>query len=626
MFFNVTFMFLGRVIGLYMAMIFSPFAFLTRGGMPLFKIDGYTWDSWTKDLFQYAALAPVFTFFLYIVYSFLNTDIVKQIGVEDTTGGFFGTVLSIIIPMLFIYLIISKGVSVAKRYAGKFGEGVQNFVGGAVGGIGGVVGGGIGLAAGASAFAGTRFGSRIGKAIGGSSLGKWAASNADSNKAARFFNNTLSKSQTGSWDFRKTKLNTALTTGVGALSGGQVKLNDKISSNVGLGSDRFTGGFKALQKKRQDEIKENIKNRIQYDHLSDDQTKLLWERHQNKKAEEQALKNFAEKKSTAYKTSVDEVKVKEDELKAKKKTLEDKQKDLQTKKATLNDTEVQKLKEEIDIAKKEFYSTKKATSVAKKKAQEELSKVRATDYKNDAAYASARDDAQKKKKEEDQKTFGKVENVGEYNNAMRREYAQKLRDNSLWMKDGEPRGVLAAAGVGAGAGTLGALLAGAGAVMTTSIAGAVGLLAEERVAFEQEALDAATKSFIKDYGKKKGKDSREEQLSKRAKELEDLITDTVIARSGKTKDEVKAMDIDEKRTHFEEHVEETEAEFDAINAEFKKAERDFNAGTITRDQFKDVSKKKKKAEDVFNKAKNAWKDKDKTEADLEKEKEKNKDK
>jgi hypothetical protein len=115
MFFNVTFMFVGRVIGLYMAMIFSPFAFLTRGGVPLFNIDRFSWKNWASDLFSYAALAPVFIFFLYIVYSFLNTDIIKQIGVEDKTGGFFGTVLSIVIPMLFIYFLIGRGGKYSKK-------------------------------------------------------------------------------------------------------------------------------------------------------------------------------------------------------------------------------------------------------------------------------------------------------------------------------------------------------------------------------------------------------------------------------------------------------------------------------------------------------------------------------
>lgn len=279
MFFKVMFMFLGRVIGLYMAMIFSPFAFLTRGGMPLFNIKGYTWDAWVKNLFDYAALAPVFTFFLYIVYSFLNTDIVKEIGVEDKTGGFFGTVLSIVIPMLFIYFLISKGVDIAKKYSGEFGEKVQAF-GNTVSGFA------LGAATGGAALVGGRMVGGMAKRIDESRIGVGIRNMASQSGVAGWVGKNLQRgvnaTRAGSYDVRQTKLGQGVFKQFG-MDTNQKGLNTLAGVGLGLGTDQRKGGIES-DIKRREEKKVKIEQLL-VEKMSDEDLKGYFEKYNERKKE-----------------------------------------------------------------------------------------------------------------------------------------------------------------------------------------------------------------------------------------------------------------------------------------------------------------------------------------------------
>lgn len=619
MFFKVMFMFLGRVVGLYMAMIFSPFAFLTlNGGGGFFNIKGYDWGTWSKNLFNYAALAPIFVFFLYIIYSFINTDMVAQIGLKDS-GGFFATLLTIAVPMLIIYALVDQGAKMAAKYAGEFGMMAQNTLSKVAGMAGGVA---LGVASGGAALAGTTLGARAGRAIGNTRLGAWAASNSDDNRAARFFNNTLSKTQTGSWDFRNTGLNKLVNTGVTKVTGG-VKLDDRVTERLGMSAKDFAGGAVALRKKREDKIKKSFDDKLQFSHLSDDRAKELWKQHQNKKASKIAMHEHALETDAEYKTATDEVAAKKKELDAKRKEIADAREKLITENSTITTSDRATLKMDIRNAKEKEAEIQKNILLAKEKQEARLIDVKSKTDKNGAAYQSKVAAAITTQEEKDKKTYGTIEKSGEFANAMRRDYVEEKRNNSLWMKDGEQRaglwGIpLGGAGAGVLAAGLSAISGGVGAVFGSVIA--------DRVKFEQETFDAATKSYMKDYGKKKGKDSKAEQLSKRIRELDDLINEKVADKSGKTKDEAKKMDRDDKQTHFEEYVIDMEVEFKEADALLKNAEIAFRGNptdTSLRSAMTTAVRNKKKSEDALNKAKNAWKDKEKADTDLEKEDEKN---
>lgn len=284
MFWKTAFFFLGRVIGLYIAMIFAPFAVVTRGNMPLIGgIKDLAWDSWIKDLTNYAMLAPLFVFFLYIIYSFLDAGFLKTAFVDLSNPSFFTVVISITVPMLIVYFMVQQGVNIAKSKAGKIGEmvqsGVQKITGFAAGAA-------VGIASGGAAFAGTRLAGamkmsddRRAELLDQKSKGGFAG------RMASLRLNLNDKAQTSSFDFRK-------STGfgnVGKLAGEMgVSLNDKISGKVGLGQDATKGGFKAIEKKEKDDLKKKIES-ISTGYTKDEDAAKFWK----KKADELAKKEEA---------------------------------------------------------------------------------------------------------------------------------------------------------------------------------------------------------------------------------------------------------------------------------------------------------------------------------------------
>jgi hypothetical protein len=485
-------------------------------------------------------------------------------------AGFMGTVLGIVIPMFIIYMLVNKGVDIAKEYAGKAGAMFQKFGSSATGLVGGAA---LGVATGGMALAGTRFGSRVGRALGNTSLGKWAAEKADSNTLARKLNNGLSASQTGSWDFRKTKIaNIIQKNSPKLLSDTGVTFKDKISDKIGLAEKRFEGGFKGQQKRRQKEIKENIEKRIQFEHLNDEQAKAIWKEKNDKEFEQKEKIN---EKQMEFLNDLGE------KLMAGKGFMKDAADQLQA---------------QVKSGARTGYNKDDVETLAKENRER---------WKSSNSGAGG---IITKKQEFDKKktdTYGKVENIKDLTDATRRDYAQDLRNNSFWMKDGKQRKVFGT--------TVGSLLGGP--------------LLAERLRFEQEALDEATKSYVKDYGKKKGKSSKIDQyratISKINETIEDVVRKAEEA-AGRTFTKLSEVDKEVQESHVKDHIAEQQASFDVKNAQYKKKEQEFQKGEATEDDLKTASKEKQKAEDNLNKVKNIWKTKDETEEKIAKEEEKTK--
>ncbi len=287
MFWKTAFLFIGRVIGLYVAMIFSPFAFLSRGGVPLVsRLPALNFGSWWKDLSQYALLAPIFVFFLYIINSFLNVEFFTKVGLEQNGQGFFGSVMYVMIPMLIIYGLVTRGVKIAENLAGEYGKMAQSFANKATGFVGGAA---VGVATGGLAFAGTRAAGLLKLSEAGRA--RLAVKKAEGGFRGRLASLQLGlndKAQTGSFDVRKTKAFGGLNTVLGQ---GGVKLDDKMSSSVGLGSDATKGGMKAIEKEEKKKLKKKIES-ISTD-MKDEAAKEFWEKKAAKLAakEEQRLLN-----------------------------------------------------------------------------------------------------------------------------------------------------------------------------------------------------------------------------------------------------------------------------------------------------------------------------------------------
>lgn len=153
-FFSVAFLFVARVVSLWIAMIFSPIAFASYA-VP-FDIPGFGHKEWWDNLSKNAMLAPIFIFFLYIIILFTGFlgDIVsyEDNGNLTSLANLMQHVMSVAIPFIIIAILLMKSKEFAEKFAGEIGKSIKG-IGGALTGL--AVGGGALTAA----FAGrTAFG------------------------------------------------------------------------------------------------------------------------------------------------------------------------------------------------------------------------------------------------------------------------------------------------------------------------------------------------------------------------------------------------------------------------------------------------------------------------------------
>jgi hypothetical protein len=239
MFFKVMFLFLGRVVGLYICMIFSPFAFLSREIPMLGTIEKLRWSDWKEDLIKYALLAPIFIFFLYIIYILLSSKFTQDIGstlLSPDPTNVFELVISTLIPLGIIYALMESAQKIAEKYAGSIGKSIQGF-GEKITGF--ATGAALGVATGGTALAGRNIVGRLGSRIAesetlknASASGKWYSKLADSTIGT---GSALSKS---TFDARNTKAVKNLQSKSG------LNFDNSLVRLTGTGINKTDGGFK----------------------------------------------------------------------------------------------------------------------------------------------------------------------------------------------------------------------------------------------------------------------------------------------------------------------------------------------------------------------------------------------
>ena len=276
MFWKTAFMFVGRVVGLYVAMIFSPFAFLSRGGVPLVsKLPALNYGAWWKDLWQYALLAPIFVFFLYIINAFLNVEFFTKVGLEQNGQGFFGSVMYVVIPMLIIYGLVTRGVKIAEGFAGDFGKMAQKL-------FTTTAGAGLGIVSGGLAMAGSRVIGGAASRLNSSRVGTWIRNQAPTSGLARKIQAGLDATSGMSFDVRKTIAGRTVLKEMGTNADAK-GLNLLSGIGLGLGTDQRKGGFDADVKRRQDD--QEKKQKLLEEKMSDDQIKGYNQKQQDKRAD-----------------------------------------------------------------------------------------------------------------------------------------------------------------------------------------------------------------------------------------------------------------------------------------------------------------------------------------------------
>lgn len=157
-FLSVSLIFVARVVGLWIAMIFAPLAFFTYTVPSFKKWDTVGFDKWLPETLSMAFLAPVFVFLLYIILKFLELDLIPK-----DTGNGLAFVISIILPFAIIMVLLMKAKDIAKKMSGSMGQQIT----GAIAAAGG-------LALGGAALGGAALGRKfIGGTINKASNTKW---------------------------------------------------------------------------------------------------------------------------------------------------------------------------------------------------------------------------------------------------------------------------------------------------------------------------------------------------------------------------------------------------------------------------------------------------------------------
>ncbi len=125
-FFIISFVFIGRVVGIWLAMVFSPIAFLswTMPGQKS-KFGRFEFSKWIGELGSLSMLAPFFLFFLYLILKFLSAGFLTkaftsttELGLDLTT---MQTLIGVILPFLIVWGLLNQAKKMTVGMAGEIG-------------------------------------------------------------------------------------------------------------------------------------------------------------------------------------------------------------------------------------------------------------------------------------------------------------------------------------------------------------------------------------------------------------------------------------------------------------------------------------------------------------------------
>ncbi len=115
--------FLGRMVELWVLIIFSPFAFMSSSISVLSGISMIGWGAWFSRLISASFMAPMFMFFMYFIFKLIAVNpFAGMIAARSDDVGIIGTILLVVIPSLVILSLLMKATDYAKKGSGQFGE------------------------------------------------------------------------------------------------------------------------------------------------------------------------------------------------------------------------------------------------------------------------------------------------------------------------------------------------------------------------------------------------------------------------------------------------------------------------------------------------------------------------
>lgn len=277
-FIKVSFAFLGRILSLWMGMIFSPFAFTSRiigggHGGPL-DVKRLGWTDWLKGMLEASFYPALYLFFVFLIILLINDKFLASM-IDDTTLSPTPYLIVTLFKLLFILGLLKVSASFSEKMSGMFGGELTAMAGKAAAFVGGAA---IGIATGGAALGLQRFGGaakamntlngREGELLKKASTGDRQAmqdlhkldgkkygqyKNIDNNtskeavedarKKAQREVESLQKRSTTSWDLRNTKGMQGLSNATG------LNFNAGVGM-LGMGTDKTTGGLQAQVDRR----------------------------------------------------------------------------------------------------------------------------------------------------------------------------------------------------------------------------------------------------------------------------------------------------------------------------------------------------------------------------------------
>ena len=248
--------FIGRLVELWILIIFSPFAFMSLSLPLLGKVPGVGWEEWLKKLFQMSFMAPIFMFFIYLIFKLVKADMFNQLAqrTQQSQQSTMETIILMVIPALVILILLMKATSYAKKGGGLLGE---KIIGGGKAMLGLAAGVAGGAALGTLAVAGR---GTIGRAGHAAANSQWAKKWESSVFGGEAVMAGLKKVGGGSFDVRRT----AAGAGLAKASG----VDFEAAKMIGLGSKE--GGF---TKRREEDVKKRQERAKQVEVGEDEELK-----------------------------------------------------------------------------------------------------------------------------------------------------------------------------------------------------------------------------------------------------------------------------------------------------------------------------------------------------------------
>lgn len=300
-FFKIGILFVGRVIGLWVQTITSPLAFVSNILPKGWKMGGISFDSWLKETFKIAMMAPIFMVFMYLILLFvqIGAPLLKESGESNTSW-----ILGVVMPFIFIIVMLGKAKDTAVSLAGSVAKELAGKITQAAGVVGGVA---LGAATGGAALIGRNtLGAAATSGTGAKLAERLAAAEAKggiSGKFAKLGLKTFDKAKDGSFDVRNTKGFNAVSGGFSKVSGFDMsgKTTNAFLGGAGLsmgavGLDANKTGFATYQKERQEKKEKEIERQSKISHVTDTQFKEMHD-------------NQVEKYETIYKDKIEKEKI-----------------------------------------------------------------------------------------------------------------------------------------------------------------------------------------------------------------------------------------------------------------------------------------------------------------------------